>query len=104
MPALVLQPLLDAGQQRAGLRVVLDLERGAQHLGGLAVAVLAHERVAQVLPHADVPAVDGERGPGRRLRARPVPGLDQRLTSATSARALAGLTAAARRKWVAAAA
>ena len=65
-------------EQRPRVRVVADLEGGAQRLRGLAVAVLAHERVAQPLPGLGVARVDGQGRARRRLRARPVAGLQRR--------------------------
>ena len=51
------------------------VEGGAHGLQRLAVAVLAHERVAQPLPGVEAARVDGNGGARRHLRSRPVAGV-----------------------------
>ena len=57
---------------RRDVRVVADVEGGAERLQGVAIAVLPHERVAQPLPGLEAAGIDGEGGARLRLRPRPV--------------------------------
>ena len=76
---LVVHPLADAGQQRAGGVVVPDVQGGLDRVRRLRVAVLAHERVAEAEERVAVARLERQRGAGGGLRARPVLGLQHDL-------------------------
>ena len=79
MPLLVGQALAHAVQQRLGAGVRLDLEGCAERLLRLAIAVLAHQRVAEHLEGVEATRGQAQRRAGRGLGARPVALLEQQL-------------------------
>ena len=67
----------NALEQRQGLRVGVRVEEGGERLDCLPRAVLAHERVGQLLHGVGVGGSDRQRVAGGALGRAPVPGLER---------------------------